>query len=99
MHLIWKDLDEKCIPDKVIPPSPTHSLPGLSTLPEGDMDLDDGAGFSPQHASNGNDADDTWGSSLANNNGDDGAWGSVGGERVRVLRLRMARVRAKPRRE
>ena len=74
MHAIWKDLDEKCIPDKIIPPSPTHSLPGIRILPDGDLDVDDGAGFSPQHAPNGNDADDIWGSSNQNNNGDDGIW-------------------------
>ncbi|KAG0566496.1 hypothetical protein KC19_7G068200 [Ceratodon purpureus] len=76
VHMILKELDEKCIPDKAIPPSPTHSLPGLSMLLGRDVDLDDGAGFSPQHASNSNDADDPWGSSPADNNGNDGAWGS-----------------------
>ena len=81
--MIWKDLDEKCIPDRVLPPSPTHSPPDLSILPEGDMDLDDGAGFSPQHASTfGNIEDDTWGSSHPNNGGNDEFWGNspVGGE-------------------
>ncbi|KAG0566264.1 hypothetical protein KC19_7G050700 [Ceratodon purpureus] len=78
VHVILKELDEKCIPDKALPPSPTHSLPGLSMLPGRDVDLDDGAGFSPPHASiTSNDiADDPWGSSPADNNGNDGEWGS-----------------------
>ncbi|XP_024396746.1 DNA-directed RNA polymerase V subunit 1 [Physcomitrium patens] len=74
VHMIWKDLHEKCISDKVLPPSPPPSLPGLPTLPDGDVDLDDGAGFSPLHASN-DAADDTWGSPHRNNGGDGVAWG------------------------
>lgn len=74
VHMIWKDLHEKCISDKVLPPSPPPSLPGLPTLPDGDVDLDDGAGFSPLHASN-DAVDDTWGSPHRNNGGDGVAWG------------------------
>lgn len=73
IHAIWKDLDEKCIPDKVVPYSPTHELPFLEVVPEGD--LDEGAGFSPQHATFDDNGGDTWG----NENGDGGAdWGSAG---------------------
>ncbi|KAG0558779.1 hypothetical protein KC19_10G053800 [Ceratodon purpureus] len=76
VHAILKDLAEKCIPDQIIPLSPPPSLPGLRILPAGgDLDLDDGAGFSPQHAPNGDNADDMWGSSKKTKNGDDGAWG------------------------
>ena len=47
-HLLWRDLHDKCIPDKEVPPSPTHELPDLqNTWRDNNMDVDN-IEFSPQ---------------------------------------------------
>lgn len=59
VHLIWKDLHEKCIPDAVIPPSPARKLPDLQTTSRDNAEFDDyQSGFSPRQSPIGNDEDD-----------------------------------------
>ena len=59
VHLIWKDLHEKCIPDAVIPPSPSHELPDLQKASRDNAEFDDyQSGFSPRQSPIGNDEDD-----------------------------------------
>lgn len=68
VHSILKDLAGKCIPDKIIPPSPTRSLPDLH-VSCGDMETDFQGGFSPRNSPDGTAWDDV-------GNNDDG-WGTA----------------------
>lgn len=51
VHTILKDLEDECIPDRFISSMPTLLPPHLHILPEGNLEFDDGAGFSPQRVS------------------------------------------------
>ena len=59
VHLIWKDLHDKCIPDAVIPPSPARELPDLQKASRDNAEFDNyQSGFSPRQSPIDNDEDD-----------------------------------------
>lgn len=74
VYMIWKDLYEKCILDKVFLFLLFFLFLGLFILFDGDVDLDDGVGFLLLYVLN-DVVDDIWGLFYWNNGGDGVVWG------------------------